>query len=198
VNWQDGGVPRIIAGFASSTTLAVPKSGTRPTSDRVREALFSALEARDEIRGLRVADLYAGTGALGLEAASRGAANVTLVEKAPGAARVCRENARLVASRAPRGVDPRIDVSAGAVRPWLQRASAESLDVVFIDPPYEIDGSALDDDLVALLPALAPDALVVVERRARGGEPNWPVGLTLEQSRAYGDTMLWWARREAR
>jgi 16S rRNA (guanine966-N2)-methyltransferase len=87
-------VTRIIAGFAGSTALGVPQKGTRPTSDRVREALFSALDARDEIRGLRVADLYAGTGALGLEAASRGAASVTLVELAPQAARLCRSWSR--------------------------------------------------------------------------------------------------------
>jgi 16S rRNA (guanine966-N2)-methyltransferase len=188
-------VTRIIAGFAGSTALAVPKTGTRPTSDRVREALFSALEARDEIRGLRVADLYAGTGAIGLEAASRGAASVVLVEKAPPAARVCRENARLVASRAPHGVSPAIEVAPAAVRSWLARASAASLDVVFIDPPYEIGDDALAGDLEALLPALADDALVVVERRTRSGEPGWPAGLPLETKRSYGDTPLWWSRR---
>ncbi|RKR73650.1 16S rRNA (guanine(966)-N(2))-methyltransferase RsmD [Frondihabitans australicus] len=188
---------RIIAGFAGSTALAVPKTGTRPTSDRVREALFSALESRDEIRGLRVADLYAGTGALGLEAASRGAAHVTLVEKAPQAARICRENARLVASRAGRATAPAVEVAASAVRTWLLHAAPASLDVVFIDPPYELDSPALDADLEALVPALADDALVVVERRARGGEPRWPAGLELEQSKAYGDTVLWWARRVA-
>src|SRR5690606_38021699 len=84
-------VTRIIAGFAGSLALAVPGAGTRPTSDRVREAIFSALESRDVIRGARVLDLYAGSGALGLEAASRGAASVTLVERGPVAARVCRE-----------------------------------------------------------------------------------------------------------
>ena len=77
---QDGVVSRIISGFADNLTLAVPKTGTRPTSDRVREALFSSLDARDEIAGRRVLDLYAGTGGLGLEAASRGAASVVLVE----------------------------------------------------------------------------------------------------------------------
>jgi 16S rRNA (guanine966-N2)-methyltransferase len=188
-------VTRIIAGYAGSTALAVPKTGTRPTSDRVREALFSALEARDEIRGLRFADLYAGTGALGLEAASRGAASVVLVEKAPPAARVCRENARLVASRAPRGVTPSIDVAPASVRGWLAGRAPASLDVVFIDPPYELDDDALDGDLEALLPALAADALVVVERRTRSGEPAWPAGLALETKRSYGDTTLWWSRR---
>lgn len=196
-------VTRIIAGFAASTTLAVPKTGTRPTSDRVREALFSALEARDEIRGLRIVDLYAGTGALGLEAASRGAAHVTLVEKAPPAARACRANAKLVTSRAVRdGSSPAptasmIEVAAVAVRSWIDHAVPASIDVVFVDPPYELEGDVLDDDLAALVPALADDALVIVERRARSGEPVWPPGLDFETKRAYGDTVLWWARRGA-
>jgi 16S rRNA (guanine966-N2)-methyltransferase len=187
-------VTRIISGFAGSTALGVPKTGTRPTSDRVREALFSALEARDEIRGLRVLDLYAGTGALGLEAASRGAATVTLVEKGPQAARVCRANGALVASRAPRGAAPSIDVATQAVRAYLQHAPQAAFDLVLIDPPYELADDDLRLDLVALVPALDTDALVVVERRARSGEPVWPDGLTLESTKSYGDTVLWWAR----
>ncbi|MCU1529935.1 MAG: methyltransferase [Frondihabitans sp.] len=185
---------RIIAGFAGSTNLDVPRSGTRPTSDRVREALFSALEARDEIRGLRVVDLYAGTGALGLEAASRGASQVILVENAPQAARVCRTNAALVTARAPRGTAPFIDVANQSVRAFLQHTSPGSIDLAFIDPPYELDGDELARDLLALAPLLAPEALVVVERRASGGEPTWPPGLTLESKKAYGDTLLWLAR----
>jgi 16S rRNA (guanine966-N2)-methyltransferase len=187
-------VTRIIAGFAGSTALGVPKSGTRPTSDRVREALFSALEARDEIEGLRVADLYAGTGALGLEAASRGASAVTLVELGAQAARVCRSNAALVTARAPRGSGPRIDVVAGSVRSYVSHLAPRSLDVVFIDPPYELSEDELRLDLEALEPGLDADALVVVERRARSGEPAWPAGLALETRKAYGDTVLWWAR----
>jgi 16S rRNA (guanine966-N2)-methyltransferase len=187
-------VTRIIAGFAGSTALGVPRSGTRPTSDRVREALFSALEARDEVSALRVADLYAGTGALGLEAASRGASRVTLVEKGPQAVRLCRSNATLVAGRAPRGSTPTIDVVGQPVRSYLQHAPAASLDLVFIDPPYELSDDDLRADLEALVPALDVDALVVVERRARSGEPAWPPGLARETRKAYGDTVLWWAR----
>ena len=91
---QDGVVSRIISGFADNLTLAVPKTGTRPTSDRVREAVFSALDARDAVRGSRVLDLYAGSGALGLEAASRGATSVVLVESDRRAAEVIAGNAR--------------------------------------------------------------------------------------------------------
>lgn len=186
---------RIISGFAGSTALGVPKSGTRPTSDRVREALFSALEARDEVRGLRVLDLYAGTGALGLEAASRGAATVTLVEKAPQAARICRSNGALVTGRAPRGAAPSIDVASQAVRSYLQHAPSAAFDLVLIDPPYELSNDDLDGDLAALVPALDVDALVVVERRARSGEPTWPEGLEPESRKSYGDTVLHFARR---
>ena len=185
---------RIIAGFAGSTSLGVPKAGTRPTSDRVREALFSALDARDEVRGLRVADLYAGTGALGLEAASRGAARVTLVELGQQAVRECRSNAALVTARAPRGQAPSIDVVAQAVRAYLATLAPNSLDLVFIDPPYELPDGELRLDLEALVPALDTDALVIVERRARSGEPTWPSGLVLEAKKAYGDTVLWWGR----
>src|SRR5690348_12518329 len=92
---------RIVSGFAGSLALQVPKSGTRPTSDRVREAAFSALDARGAVHGARVLDLYAGSGALGLEAASRGAAVVTLVERNPAAAQVCRRNATAVTRAAP-------------------------------------------------------------------------------------------------
>jgi len=103
---------RIIAGFAGSLRLEVPKFGTRPTSDRVREAIFSALEARDAIDGARVLDLYAGSGALGLEAASRGAAHVTLVDKAWGVSKIAHANAAHVRSAAPRGAAPEIVVSS--------------------------------------------------------------------------------------
>lgn len=185
---------RIIAGFAGSTALGVPKAGTRPTSDRVREALFSALDARDEVRGLRVADLYAGTGALGLEAASRGATRVTLVELGQQAARECRSNAALVTARAPRGQAPAIDVVTGSVRSYLRALAPASLDLVFIDPPYELGEDELALDLEQLVPALDADGLVIVERRARSGEPTWPEGLALETKKSYGDTVLWWAR----
>lgn len=83
-----------------------------------------------------------------------------------------------------------------AVRSWLGHALPSSLDVVLLDPPYELADDDLDGDLAALLPALAPDALVVVERRTSSGEPTWPPGLALEATKSYGDTVLWWARHE--
>ena len=187
---------RIISGFADNLALVVPKTGTRPTSDRVREALFSSLDARDEIAGRRVLDLYAGTGGLGLEAASRGAASVVLVEKAPAAAKVLRRNVDAVVGRAPAGRAPRLDVVAQPVRSYLTGGSA-LVDLVFFDPPYELTAAELAADLEALLPSLSEEALVVVERAIRDGEPAWPVGLTLDARKSYGDTTVWFATRDA-
>ncbi|WP_400999172.1 16S rRNA (guanine(966)-N(2))-methyltransferase RsmD [Agromyces sp. GXQ0307] len=182
---------RIIAGFAGSLTLAVPRSGTRPTSDRVREAIFSALEARDAIADASVLDLYAGSGALGLEAASRGAADVVLVEKARPAAEVCRRNAAALA-KAGRGAAPRVRVAARSVSSYLESA-AGGVDLAFVDPPYDLGEAELARDLALLAPLLADAATVVVERSSRSPEPAWPAGIEPERRRDYGETTLWWA-----
>jgi 16S rRNA (guanine966-N2)-methyltransferase len=182
---------RIIAGSAGSLSLAVPRSGTRPTSDRVREAVFSALEARDAIEGAAVLDLYAGSGAFGLEAASRGAAEVVLVERAKSAADVCRRNADAV-RRAIRGRPVRLRVAMRSVAGYLESTTGP-FDLVFIDPPYELDERALATDLALLAPLLSPHAVIVVERSARSPEPAWPDGIAPERRRDYGDTTLWWA-----
>ncbi|GAA1526562.1 16S rRNA (guanine966-N2)-methyltransferase [Agromyces terreus] len=182
---------RIIAGAAGSLALAVPRSGTRPTSDRVREAIFSALEARDAVDGGVVLDLYAGSGALGLEAASRGAAEVVLVERAKPAADVCRRNAEAVTRALGRGA-ARIRVVPRSVASYLESAPS-GVDLAFVDPPYDLDEGALARDLALLAPLLHADALVVVERSARSPEPTWPAGLAVERRRDYGETTLWWA-----
>ncbi|MDH6237528.1 16S rRNA (guanine(966)-N(2))-methyltransferase RsmD [Cryobacterium sp. CG_9.6] len=183
---------RIISGFAGSLTLSVPRSGTRPTSDRVREAIFSALDARDAVTGTRVVDLYAGSGALGLEAASRGARVVTLVENGFGAAQSCRKNADAVKRAAPQGSDLTIKVAAQAVQTFLA-ATPDGFDVVFIDPPYELGETELTHNLAALVPLLSDDALVIVERSSRSPEPTWGQGLERERSKNYGDTTVWYA-----
>jgi 16S rRNA (guanine966-N2)-methyltransferase len=182
---------RIIAGFAGSLTLAVPASGTRPTSDRVREAIFSALDARDAVAGSRVLDLYAGSGALGLEAASRGAASVVLVDSAARAAATCRANAARILKAAPRGRAVAIDVSAAPAHSYLVGAR-QFWDVVFLDPPYELSGAEVARALEALVPRLAPDAVVVLERGARDEPVALPAGLELDRRRDYGDTALYW------
>jgi 16S rRNA (guanine966-N2)-methyltransferase len=185
-------VPRIIAGFAGSLQLKVPPSGaTRPTSDRVREAVFSALDARGVLAGARVLDLYAGTGALGLEAASRGAAEVVLVDRQNAATRVGTENARRVERSAPRGAALSVRVTAQPVQAFLGGATG-GWTLVFLDPPYELGAAELAHNLEALVPLLAADAVVVLERSSRDPEPAWPDGLELERRRDYGDTAVYW------
>ncbi|NEN06720.1 16S rRNA (guanine(966)-N(2))-methyltransferase RsmD [Diaminobutyricibacter tongyongensis] len=182
---------RIVAGFAGSLGLQVPKSGTRPTSDRVREAIFSALESRDAIRYARVLDLFAGSGALGLEAASRGASTVTLVERGSAAAAICRRNAAAVLQAAPAAAKPTIDVAATTVQSFLAASTAE-FDLVFVDPPYELSDDELVHALKTLEPRLSAEAIVCVERSTRSGEPDWPAGLLLDRRKDYGETAVWW------
>lgn len=184
---------RIIAGTLGGRTLRTPPgSGTRPTSDRVREALFSALDARGAVAGARVLDLYAGSGALGLEAASRGAQSVLLVESDRRAAEVIAGNVRDL------GLGQRVRVSRSSVDAALSRAPGEfeQVDLVFIDPPYDVDEDALGAALARLASGwLGPEALVVVERSKRSPEPTWPDGLERDgKPRTYGETTLWLAR----
>ncbi len=182
---------RIIAGFAGSIPLAVPGPGTRPTSDRVREAIFSALDARDSITGARVLDLYAGSGALGLEAASRGASHVMLVERSKPAAAVCSRNAAAVLRQAPDGLT--IEVSSQPVQAFLT-SDLETWDIVMLDPPYDLGELELMHALALLVPRLSPDAVVMIERSSRSPEPVWPSGMSLDRRKDYGDTTLWWGQ----
>ncbi|MBO1901092.1 RsmD family RNA methyltransferase [Leucobacter weissii] len=189
---------RIISGAAGSLRLEVPKSGTRPTSDRVREAVFSALDSWDALQGARVLDLYAGSGALGLEAASRGAGSVTLVERHPQAAQVAQRNARTVAGAFGEGTGPRIDVRRQSVRGFLEAAdpaadSQPGYGIALIDPPYDLGESELSENLAALVPLLAEGAIVMVERSTRSPEPVWPSALEPLRGKRYGETALWWS-----
>ena len=179
-----------MSGFAGSLTLRVPKSGTRPTSDQVREAMFSALEARDAVDGAQVLDLYAGSGALGLEAASRGAVEVVLVERGAPAVAVCRDNARAVQKASPNKIV--VTVVPRAVQGYLDQAVG-TFDLVFLDPPYDLPEAELSSNLAALPRVLSAHALVVVERSSRSPEPSWPAGLTPVRSKKYGETLVWWA-----
>lgn len=182
---------RIISGAAGGRRLETPRGPhTRPTSDRVREALFSRLEHLDALDGARVLDLYAGSGALGLEAVSRGASCVVLVESNRSAARVARANAAAVALP---GVVLREDtverVLVGGPGP------GGAMDLVFLDPPYDVSEEALAD-VLALLVAhrwLSREALVVVERSSRSPEPRWSDGLAPAGERRYGETRMWFA-----
>lgn len=183
---------RIIAGAARGRTLSVPAHGTRPTPDRVREAMFSTLQsmltAEDRTwSALHVIDAYAGSGALGLEALSRGAASLLLVEKRAPAAQVIRGNIERVGL-------PGARVIVGSLASLTRRAPDGSpADLVMLDPPYEVSSSAIADELAGVVAAgwVAPDAIVVVERPARATQSPmpWPA-----ERREYGDTALWYGR----
>jgi 16S rRNA (guanine966-N2)-methyltransferase len=182
-------VTRIISGRAGGRRIqAPPGSATRPTSDRVREALFSAVESWcGSLRGLRFLDLYAGSGAVGLEAWSRGAGVVTLVEQDRRTAALISANARALGFA-------RANVVAASVAGTLRRSPAAPYDVVFLDPPYPLADSAVADDLAALARQtwLVPGALVVVERSSRSPEPVWPDGFSGTREKRYGETVLWY------
>jgi 16S rRNA (guanine966-N2)-methyltransferase len=183
---------RIISGLAGGRRIRTPPgSGTRPTSDRVREALFSRLEHMDVLQNAKVLDLYAGSGALGLEAASRGAASVVLVESQWSAVSVIRKN---IAELGLGGVSVRADTVEKALMggPALDD---ERADLVLADPPYDVTDHDLGDVLTLLVAHqwLSEDAFVVVERSARSPQPRWPEGLTGAGERRYGDTKMWFA-----
>ncbi|HEY2949016.1 MAG TPA: 16S rRNA (guanine(966)-N(2))-methyltransferase RsmD [Micromonosporaceae bacterium] len=183
---------RIVAGTLGGRHIAAPPGrDTRPTSDRVREALFSALDALTDLRGARVADLYAGSGAVGLEAYSRGATHVLLVESDPRAAAVARDN---VAALRATGVR----LLTGRVAQVLAAApQGGPYDIVFADPPYAVPDEEITATLAALVDGgwLAADAIVVVERSSRSPEIAWVPGLTGLRGRRYGETTLWYGRR---
>jgi len=186
---------RIISGAAQGALLRVPPRGTRPTSDRVREAIFSALEARGAIDGADALDLYAGSGALGLEAISRGAASVTLVENNQRAAALIRSNASAVTKamlgRGAEGLDaPRIRVEALSATRFLEGEAREQVDLVFIDPPYDLRGDELTRVLGLLAPRVKPWATVVLERSSRDPVPQIPAPLVLERTKTYGETAI--------
>jgi 16S rRNA (guanine966-N2)-methyltransferase len=177
---------RIIGGTHRGRRIAAPKGAhTRPTGDRVREALFNLVGPVD---GASVLDLYAGSGALGLEAASRGARSVLLVESDRGAAKVARQNADAL------GV-PGVVVRRATVRQVLAAPPEDRQTLVFLDPPYDLSEEDLAADLHALAQQqwLAEDALVVVERSARSPEPTWPDRMEAEGERRYGETRVWFA-----
>lgn len=180
---------RIIAGIAGGRTIQVPPRGTRPTSDRVREALFTRLDSYDLLEDARVLDLYAGSGALGLEAASRGAATIDLVEHDRRAAQVCRDNARTLAIP-----DVPVRVHQAKVESYLAGHApsdeAQRWTLAFVDPPYDLATERLEAALGLLVEHLGHDAVVVVERSSRSEPLHLPDGLATWQDRKYGETTL--------
>ena len=159
--------------------------GTRPTSDRVREAVFNALTARLHFTGLSVLDLYAGSGALGLEALSRGATSATFVESDARAAAVIAENITALGVR-------NAAVRRGTVDSVLAGGATRPVDLVFADPPYDLGDAAVDAMLTVLAAAgwVAAGTLVLVERRSSSQPVSWPDGWDVLSARRYGDTRV--------
>ncbi|MFZ5851807.1 MAG: 16S rRNA (guanine(966)-N(2))-methyltransferase RsmD [Actinomycetota bacterium] len=183
---------RVVGGTRGGRRLVVPPGGgTRPTSDRAREGLFSTVAAvRGDLSGARVLDLYAGSGAVGLEALSRGAAHALLVEAAPRAARVARANAAALAL-------PGAQVRAMPVARLVSGPPpGPAYDLVFLDPPYDLAGDELARVLADLVAHgwVAPGGLVVVERASRDAPPPWPPGVVADRARRYGEATLWYGR----
>ncbi|MCX5086658.1 MULTISPECIES: 16S rRNA (guanine(966)-N(2))-methyltransferase RsmD [unclassified Streptomyces] len=185
---------RVIAGRAGGRRLSVPPgNGTRPTSDRAREALFStwqSLLGGGPLDGERVLDLYGGSGAVGLEALSRGAGHALLVEADARAVRTIRENVKSLGL-------PGAEVRAGKAEQIVRGpAPATPYDLVFLDPPYVVPDDDLREILLTLASEgwLADEALVTVERSTRGGVFPWPDGFEALRSRRYGEGTFWYGR----
>ena len=181
---------RIVAGTVGGRRIEVPRSGTRPTSERVREALFARLDHYGVLDGARVLDLCAGSGALGLEAASRGAGEVALVDSSRSASQTCQRNIRSL------GLSGVSAVTAKAAT-FLAGPAGTPADLVLIDPPYELSEEELAAILIPLVrsedPWLAPRTVVVVERSTRSPEPTWPAALERFADKRYGETTIWFA-----
>jgi 16S rRNA (guanine966-N2)-methyltransferase len=182
-------VSRVISGVAGGRRLVTPGGSlTRPTSDRAREGLFSTLiSLRGSLTDESFLDLYAGSGAVGFEAASRGAGPVLLVERDPAALRAMRANRETLAL-------PDVVIRAEPVERVLAGPAPQRYDVVFLDPPYSDPVDAVLDRLVAG-GWLAAGATVAVERASREAGPAWPEGVEAVQSRRYGEATLWYGRR---
>jgi 16S rRNA (guanine966-N2)-methyltransferase len=178
-------VTRIIGGVAGGRRIAVPPRGTRPTTDRVRESLFNILTARRDLAELSVLDLYAGSGALGLEALSRGAASALFVESDHRAAVVLARNIETLGLTG-------ATLRRGPVAAVLAAGTAGPVDLVLADPPYDVEATEIEAVLAALTAhgwAVA-GTVVVMERASNSAPLNWPAGWYPWQRRVYGDTRL--------
>ncbi len=185
---------RIIGGQARGRRLTVPGTGTRPTSDRVREAMFASIESRLSALGrswqdVAVCDLWAGSGAVALEAWSRGARRVVAIDKAKAATDAISSNISELGADNVRCV--RADVRAAVT----SAPPSGPFDVVFADPPYEYASESVRGDLASAIASewFEPEALVVIERSVRSSSP-FPEHITEVQQRAYGDSALWYGR----
>ena len=188
---------RIIGGVAGSIRLAGAAPGTRPTSDRVKESVFGALEAADHISGARVLDLYAGTLALGLEALSRGASDLVAIEKYRPALQVCLENAAKVGSALnAAGSRPPMEIKLTDAMSYLA-GTEKQFDLVFADPPYDLEPDQVTRLLSLVGRVISDDAVVVLEQAGSVTEIDLPNSLEFWSRRDYGDTSVWMFRASA-
>ncbi len=180
---------RLISGVARGRRLKVPPSGVRPTGDRAREGLFNTLGTLLDLEGATVLDLYAGSGALGLEALSRGAGAVVLVENGPRVLPVLRANVAAVGL-------PGARVVAGSVPTVVAGPPPARFDLVLADPPYAVPAAEVRGVLAALVTGgwLVPGAVVVVERSSREEPWEWPTPLDGIRDRRYGEALLRYGR----
>jgi 16S rRNA (guanine966-N2)-methyltransferase len=184
-------VARVIAGEAGGRRLAVPDGReTRPTSDRAREGLFATVTSiLGPLTGTRVLDLYAGSGAVGLEALSRGASRVLLVESGARASAVIRQNIETLGLPGATLIADRVERVLAHEPPGDER-----YDVAFADPPYAMADTEISRVLSLLADEgwLARDALVIVERATRSGPVRWPDGFVPDRARKYGEATFWY------
>jgi 16S rRNA (guanine966-N2)-methyltransferase len=182
---------RIVGGVAKGRRLGVPDRGTRPTSERAREALFNTLAGMLDLHGAHVLDLFAGSGAVGLEALSRGAATAAFVESDRKACELLQRNIAAV------GLPGTTVHRSLAATFLLGREPDAPFDFVFADPPYALEEQALATLLDALCSPkwLADEAVIVLERSARGGAPVWPESVDVIKDKRYGEGVLWYGRR---
>ena len=183
---------RIIAGRAKGRNVDAVASATRPTSDRAREALFSTLASEfGDFDGLHVLDLYAGTGAIALEALSRGAAVVHAVEKDEPAAQAIEKNYENIKSAQCPGM---FHLYTMGVNRFLQDKAQLQYHFVYVDPPYDLDDLDVIETLIQLVSGgfLHPQALIAVERNSRVREISWPDGLEQVREKNYGQATIFY------
>lgn len=184
---------RIIAGLGKGRNLYSPIGNTRPTSDRAREALFSTLESEfGSINDLAFLDLYCGSGAVGAEALSRGAAVVYAVDNDEKATGVARQNLELLSNLTGVGT---YSVNTSSAGKFLEKGADLKFDVVFVDPPYELPNNEIEKIMESLLRNgfLKPSSVIAIERDSKSKPINWPTGLHEVKVRKYGAATIFYA-----
>lgn len=189
---------RIIAGRFKGLPIPPALKGTRPTTDRTKEAIFSHLSSWNMLDGVSVLDLYAGTGALGLESLSRGAGSLTAVESSRRAASLVSKTLGLMRSSPSWGEGIQARVLPMTVEHFLSAAADETFDLIFMDPPYAVDSRDCDSVLASLVStgSAGPGTVIVLERSARSASPRPPAGWSVTETRTYGETAVHYLEAE--